>query len=89
MDQEHLGIPETTYSCVVKLPSGEFQRICRDSSQFGEAITIPFSKEGIKFCVAGDYGNANIKLAQTAESDKEEEAVITDMQEPVKLVHVE
>lgn len=57
MDQEHLGIPETTYSCVVKLPSQEFQRICRDLSQFGEAITIACSKEGIKFSAAGDYGN--------------------------------
>lgn len=28
---------------------------------------------------------ANIKLAQTAEADKEEEAVVIDMQEPVKL----
>lgn len=28
---------------------------------------------------------ANVKLAQTAESDKEEETVIIDMQEPVKL----
>ena len=27
---------------------------------------------------------ANVKLAQTAEADKEEEAVIIDMQEPVK-----
>ncbi|KAJ8669054.1 hypothetical protein QAD02_000313 [Eretmocerus hayati] len=85
MDQEHLGIPETIYSCVIKLPSQEFARICKDLSQFGEAITIACSKEGIKFSAAGDYGNANIKLAQTAEADKEEEAVVIEMQEPVKL----
>merc|ERR1719266_747590 len=53
LDQEHLGIPETDYAAVVKLPSGEFQR--------------------------------NIKLAQTANVDKEEEAVTIDIQEPVTL----
>lgn len=50
-------LKETMYSCVVKMPSQEFARICRDLSQFGEAITIACSKEGIKFSAAGDYGN--------------------------------
>ena len=27
--QEHLGIPETDYSAVIKMPSGEFQRVVR------------------------------------------------------------
>jgi proliferating cell nuclear antigen len=39
------------------MPSQEFARICKDLSQFGEAITIACSKEGIKFTAAGDYGN--------------------------------
>ncbi|XP_043274099.1 proliferating cell nuclear antigen [Venturia canescens] len=85
MDQEHLGIPETEYACVVKMPSQEFARICRDLSQFGEAITIACTKEGVKFTASGDSGSANVKLAQTAESEKEEEAVVVEMQEPVKL----
>ena len=33
LDQEHLGIPETDYAAVVKLPSSEFQRIIKDLSQ--------------------------------------------------------
>merc|ERR1711879_1131092 len=33
----------------------------------------------------GDIGTGNIKLAQTANVDKEEEAVTIDMQEPVTL----
>lgn len=45
------------YNCIVKMPSTEFARICRDLSQFGEAITIQCSKEGVKFSAAGDYGN--------------------------------
>lgn len=85
LDQEHLGIPETDYSCIVKLPSSEFARICRDLGQFGESCVISCSKEGVKFSSAGDIGTANIKLAQTANVDKEEEAVTIEMQEPVTL----
>ncbi|XP_071439998.1 proliferating cell nuclear antigen [Hetaerina americana] len=85
LDQEHLGIPETDYACVIKMPSGEFARICRDLSQFGESVVIACTKEGVKFSAAGDIGAANVKLAQTANADKEEEAVTIDMQEPVTL----
>jgi len=85
LDQDHLGIPETEYSCIIKLPSGEFARICKDLSQFGESIVIACTKEGVKFSAAGDIGTANIKLAQTSSVDKEEEAVSVDMQEPVTL----
>merc|ERR1739838_951749 len=77
LDQEHLGIPETDYAAVIKMPSAEFQRVIKDLSQFGE--------EGVKFSAAGDIGVGNIKLAQTANVDKEEEAVSIEMQEPVTL----
>ena len=30
IDSEHLGIPDTEYKCQIKMPAGEFQRICRD-----------------------------------------------------------
>lgn len=85
LDQEHLGIPETDYSCVVRLPAAEFARICRDLSQFGESVLITCTKEGVKFSSSGDAGSANIKLAQTSNVDKEEEAVTIEMQEPVAL----
>jgi len=85
LDQEHLGIPETDYAAVIKMPAGEFQRVVRDLSQFGESVVISCTKEGVKFSAAGDIGTGNIKLAQTANVDKEEEAVIIEMQEPVTL----
>ena len=67
LDQEHLGIPETDYSAVIKMPSGEFQRVVRftchwgikfdftfrDLSQFGESVVICCTKEGVKFSAAG------------------------------------
>lgn len=84
-DVEHLGIPETDYSCVIKMPSAEFQRICRDLSQIGESVLICCTKEGVKFSASGDLGTGNIKLAQSANVDKEEEAVIIEMNEGVVL----
>merc|ERR1712018_434777 len=85
LDQGHLGIPETDYAAVIKMPSSEFQRVIKDLSQFGESVVISCTKEGVKFSAAGDIGVGNIKLAQTANVDKEEEAVTIDMQEPVTL----
>jgi len=85
IDSEHLGIPETEYSCVVKMPSGEFQRICRDLSQLGDSVIICCTKEGVKFSASGELGTGNIKLSQNASSDKEDEAVIVDMNEAVNL----
>merc|ERR1711899_22563 len=85
LDQEPLGIPETDYSAVIKMPSGEFQRVIKDLSQFGESVVISCTKEGVKFSAAGDIGVGNIKLAQTANVDKEEEAVSIEMQDPVTL----
>merc|ERR1711956_4041 len=85
LDQEHLGIPETDYAAVIKMPSAEFQRVIKDLSQFGESVVISCTKEGVKFSAAGDIGVGNIKLAQTANVDKEEEAVSIEMQEPVTL----
>lgn len=85
LDQEHLGIPETDFSCVIQMPSGEFSRICRDLSQFGESVIISCTKEGVRFSSSGDIGSANIKLAQTNNIDKEEDSVSIDLQEPVTL----
>jgi len=85
LDQEHLGIPETDYSCVVRMPAGEFARICRDLAQFSESVVICCTKEGVKFSASGDVGSANVKLAQSFNMEKEEETVVIEMQEPVTL----
>ena len=44
---------------------------------------IECDKEGVQFSAQGDIGTGNIKLAQTASVDKEEEAVVIEMQEKV------
>uniref|UniRef100_A0A3Q3K4N5 DNA sliding clamp PCNA n=1 Tax=Monopterus albus TaxID=43700 RepID=A0A3Q3K4N5_MONAL len=77
---------EQEYSCVVKMPSGEFARICRDLSQIGDAVMISCAKDGVKFSASGELGTGNVKLSQTSNVDKEDEAVTIEMNEPVQLI---
>merc|ERR1712127_198224 len=85
IESEHLGIPDTEYSAVVKMPSAEVQRICRDLSSIGDTVVVSVTKDGVKFSTAGDIGQANITVRQNAAVDKEEESTVIDLQEPVTL----
>merc|ERR1712134_201980 len=75
-------IPEQHYKVVAKLPSGDFQKICKDLKEFGETMRINASKEGIKFSVQGDVGSGNVML-KPRESEKPEEKVMLTVHEPV------
>ncbi|XP_043704076.1 proliferating cell nuclear antigen [Telopea speciosissima] len=85
IDSEHLGIPEAEYQAIVRMPSSEFGRICKDLSSIGDTVVISVTKEGVKFSSRGDIGTANIVCRQNASVDKPDEAVIIEMQEPVSL----
>merc|ERR1712185_518405 len=82
IESEHMEIPEQQCKVVVRLPSGEFQKICRDLKEFGETMQISASKEGVKFSVQGDIGAGNVML-KPRESDKPEERVVLTVYEPV------
>lgn len=84
IDSEHLGIPETDYEVTIKMPSAEFQRICRDLASIGDTVTIAVTKDGVKFTTAGDIGDANITLRQNADDEKEKNISI-ELSEPVTL----
>lgn len=85
INEEQLGIPDTEYKCTVKMPSGEFQRIIRDMMTLGDTCIISCTKEGIRFSVSGDLGTGNVLIRANASSEKEEEQVVIDMEEPVEL----
>ncbi|CBY07813.1 unnamed protein product [Oikopleura dioica] len=85
LDIEQLGIPDQDYSCVVKMPSGEFQRICRDLSIIGESVNITIVKSGVDFSAKGDIGSAKIHLTESANVDNEKDAVTIEVNEPVNL----
>jgi proliferating cell nuclear antigen len=82
LDSEHLGIPDTDYSCIVTMPSSEFSRNCRDLSQLGDSMCITCTKSGVSFSSKGDLGSGTVRLAQTANADKEEDKVQVDLREP-------
>ena len=43
------------------------------------------TKDGIKFSATGDLGTGSIALKHNTSVEKEEEAVVVDVQEPVEL----
>merc|ERR1712151_1242023 len=82
IESEHMEIPEQHYKVVAKLPSGEFQKICRDLKEFGETMQVKATKEGITFSVQGDVGSGNVML-KPRESEKPDERVSLTVHEPV------
>jgi len=85
IDQERLEIPEDMeYSATVHMSSLEFQRVCRDLSALGEEITIEVVKGTVRFSANGEMGSGSIQLRQNTAVDKEEDATIIQMNEPVK-----
>jgi proliferating cell nuclear antigen len=82
IESEHMEIPEQHYKVVAKLPSAEFQKICRDLKEFGETMQVKASKEGITFSVQGDMGAGNVML-KPREAEKPEEKVSLTVHEPV------
>jgi len=86
IDSDHLGIPDTEYKAVIKMPSTEFQRICRDLTILGDTVVIGATKEGVKFSVSGDLGTGNITCRPTTGSDtKPEETTTIELEEAVQL----
>ncbi|KAL2239513.1 UNVERIFIED_CONTAM: Proliferating cell nuclear antigen [Sesamum indicum] len=85
IDSEHLGIPEAEYHAIVRMPSAEFARICKDLSSIGDTVVISVTKEGVKFSTRGDIGTANVVCRQNTTVDKPEEATVIEMNEPVSL----
>jgi len=82
IESEHMEVPEQHYKVTAKMPSAEFQKICRDLKEFGETMQIKASKEGITFSVQGDVGAGNVML-KPRDSDKPEEKVSLSVLEPV------
>lgn len=62
IDSEHLAIPETEYSAVVSLSSGEFTKICRELYSISETVSIQATSDFVQFSVEGEVGSGSVKL---------------------------
>eukprot|EP01133_Synstelium_polycarpum_P014268 gene14268-16842_t len=83
---DQYGIHDSDYTAIIKMPSTEFQRICRDLSVLGEVATISATKEGVKFSTSGDAGSGNTTLRPTTDSSIPiEQSTTIESKEPVVL----
>eukprot|EP00108_Taenia_solium_P003502 TsM_000874300 transcript=TsM_000874300 gene=TsM_000874300 len=87
LDVDHLGIPETDYKCVIRMPASELQRICRDLGQIGDSVVITVAKDGVGFSSTGDLGSGKVKLSPSANADKPEESVSIEMSESLTMTY--
>lgn len=62
LDVEQVALPEMVYDVSVKMPSDEFQRVCRDLAAVGESVTIDATKESVRFSVRGDLGSGSVAI---------------------------
>jgi len=85
IDSEHLGIPDTQYQCIVKMPSTEFKRIVSEVSIIGDTVTISATKEGVTFSVNGDLGTGSIICKQNPAVDDDVDATVIKLEEDVSL----
>ncbi len=69
IETDALGIPDTEYKSIIKMPANEFQKICTNLSAWGESVVIATKKNDVKFSVNGDIGSGNITIKQSSSDD--------------------
>lgn len=84
IDSENLGIPETDFTSICTLPSGEFARICKEFVGLSESIRIETNKDNIKFAITGDIGTGSAVMSQQ-DTGSEADSIILEVDEPVSL----
>ena len=72
LDVEHLSIPDTEYTSIITINSGEFTKICKELQQLSDGLTISTSKDQVQLSVEGAAGQGFIKLCSN-ESDRKED----------------
>ena len=82
LDVEHVAIPETEYSSVVSINSGEFTKICKELYSLNETLTINTNNDYVTFAVESEAGSGSIKLGSN-DSMSREEATTVEVTEPV------
>eukprot|EP01125_Pyxidicula_operculata_P015590 TRINITY_DN5313_c0_g1_i1.p1 TRINITY_DN5313_c0_g1~~TRINITY_DN5313_c0_g1_i1.p1 ORF type:complete len:258 (-),score=51.30 TRINITY_DN5313_c0_g1_i1:144-917(-) len=85
IDADTLGIPDTTYKSVVKMPATEFHRTCSHLTTWGDSVVIKTAKDGVTFSVSGDIGSGNVCIKPHASDDDEDGATTIDLTKEVSL----
>lgn len=83
LDVEHLAIPETEYTSVVSINSGEFTKICKELYSLNETLTISTNTDFVQFAVESEAGSGSIRLGANDSSMSREEATTLEVTDPV------
>jgi proliferating cell nuclear antigen len=82
LDSEHLSVPNHEYTSVIKLPSAEFQKICRDLISLGEYVKISVTNDEVKFSTQGDMGSARVALEPKDADGRPEDEISIETAHP-------
>jgi proliferating cell nuclear antigen len=85
IEADQLGIPETSYSSVIKMPSAKFKKIIGDMGSMGDTCTITAGKKGVTFSVKGEEISGSTTVKQHASVDKADEAIVIETSEDLSL----
>jgi proliferating cell nuclear antigen len=65
IDVDDLKIPDVDISCIVTMPSNDFQRMCRDMTNIGDTIEITNRNDGLLFKCEGDFASQETIIGET------------------------
>lgn len=65
INEDIYTIPNIEFDSVIKMPSNDFQKICKDLSNISDTITISSEDSKFKMSVEGDIGQKEIILGET------------------------
>lgn len=82
LDVEHLSIPETEYSSLITINSGEFSKICKELQALSESLTIKTRPDCVQLEVEGQAGKGFVKL--TSDDSDRDNATAIEVTEPVE-----
>ena len=83
LDVEHLAIPETEYSSVVSINSGEFTKICKELYSLSETLTITTNTDAVTFGVESESGSGSIRLGANEGASRDEQTTV-EVTDPVQ-----
>ncbi|KAJ5074155.1 proliferating cell nuclear antigen [Anaeramoeba ignava] len=78
ISEETVSLPAENNVCIAKIPSGEYQKICRDLLTMGEDVRIQASPRKITFSSFGQIGSGGFTLQQNIEDENSKISIITD-----------
>lgn len=82
LDVEHLSIPDTEYSSLITINSGEFSKICKELQSLSESLTIATNSDHVQLSVEGQAGSGFIKLTNN-DADRKEDQTLIEVDEAV------